>query len=112
MTPASSATPASASASSSLLTMTAVLVAAPGQGDRLREALRGLLAPTRQEPGCRDYRLFERIDEPGTFEMHEAFDDEAALEAHRATPHFRAFEAQAPTLLGAPLRLVKLTAVG
>ena len=94
------------------LTMIAVIVAAPGQRERLREALTGLLAPTRQEPGCRDYRLFELLDEPGTFQMHETFDDEAALEAHRATPHFRAFESLAPELLGAPLRLVRLTAVG
>ncbi len=93
------------------LTMIAVLTAAPGRRDDLRVALAGLVAPTRLEPGCRDYRLFEMLDEPGTFQMHEAFDDEAALEAHRATPHFRAFERQAGELLGAPLRLVKLTAV-
>lgn len=93
------------------LTMIAVLTAAPGRRDELRAALAALVAPTRQEPGCRDYRLFELPDEPGTFQMHEAFDDEAALEAHRATPHFRAFEARADELLGAPLRLVKLTAV-
>jgi quinol monooxygenase YgiN len=94
------------------LTMIAVIVSAPGQRERLRDALSGLLVPTRLEPGCRDYRLFELIDEPGTFQMHETFDDEAALEAHRATPHFRAFEALAPELLGAPLRLVRLSAVG
>jgi quinol monooxygenase YgiN len=91
--------------------MIAVLTAAPGRRDELRAALAALVAPTRQEPGCRDYRLFELSDEPGTFQMHEAFDDEAALEAHRGTPHFRAFEARADELLGAPLRLVKLTAV-
>ena len=80
------------------LTMIAVLTAAPGRRDELRAALPALVAPTRQEPRCRDYRLFELSDEP-------------ALDAHRATPHFRAFEARAHELLGAPLRLVKLTAV-
>ncbi len=93
------------------LTMIAVLIAAPGRRDELRDALAALVPPSRQEPGCRDYRLFQLIDEPDTFQMHERFDDEAALEAHRATPHFRAFEARAPELLGAPLRLIKLSAV-
>ena len=95
--------------SSATVTMIAVLVAAPGRREELRAALTGRVPPTRQEPGCRDYRLFERVETPGTFQMHEQFDDEAALEAHRATPHFQAFAKRAPDLLGAPLELIKLT---
>lgn len=91
------------------VTMIAVLVATPGRRDDLRAALTGLVAPTRREPGCRDYRLFELADEPGTFQMHEQFDDEAALEAHRATPHFQDFAKRTPELLGKPLQLIKLT---
>ncbi|OWQ86254.1 antibiotic biosynthesis monooxygenase [Roseateles aquatilis] len=93
------------------LTMIAVLVARPGQRERLRTELSRLIEPTRAEPGCLDYVLFELRDEPGTFYMREAFTDEAALDAHRAMPHFRAFEAVAGDLLGAPLRLVKLDRV-
>lgn len=91
------------------VSMIAVIVAAPGRREDLRAELTALVAPTRQEPGCRDYRLFELEESPGTFQMHEQFDDEAALEAHRAMPHFQAFAKKAPALLGAPLQLIKLT---
>lgn len=89
----------------------AILKARPGQRDQLRESLLALIEPTRAEPGCLDYVLFELRDEPGTFYMREAFTSAAALEAHKAMPHFQAFAAKAGNLLAEPLRLVFLDRV-
>jgi quinol monooxygenase YgiN len=89
----------------------AVLKAEAGQRQALRESLLALIEPTRAEPGCLDYVLFELRDEPGTFYMREAFTSVAALEAHKAMPHFQAFAAKAGNLLAEPLRLVFLDRV-
>ncbi|WID96623.1 putative quinol monooxygenase [Bosea vestrisii] len=89
----------------------AVLKAKPGQREQLRQNLLALIEPTRAEPGCLDYVLFELRDEPGTFYMREAFTSPAALEVHKATPHFQAFAATAGDLLAEPLRLVALDRV-
>lgn len=89
----------------------AILKAKPGQRDQLRESLLALIEPTRAEKGCLDYVLFELRGEPGTFYMREAFTSSAALELHKATPHFQAFAARAGNLLAEPLRLVFLDRV-
>lgn len=89
----------------------AVLKANPGQREALRDSLLALIEPTRAEPGCLDYVLFELRDEPGTFYMREAFTSSAALDLHKATPHFQAFAAKAGNLLAEPLRLVFLDRV-
>ena len=89
----------------------AILEAKAGQRDPLRDALRTLVPLTRQEPGCLDYTLFERIDSPGTFYMRESFRDQAALDAHFSMPYFKAFEKRFDELLTRPLQLVGLTEV-
>jgi len=89
----------------------AVLKASPGHRAQLRDALLALIEPTRAEPGCLDYVLFELRDEPGTFYMREAFTSSAALELHKSLPHFQAFAAKASELLAEPLRLIVLERV-
>lgn len=86
----------------------AILKATPGQREALSAALRALVPSTRQEPGCLDYTLFELRDEPGSFYMRESFKDQAALDAHFATPYFQAFEKRFDELLDEPIRLVFL----
>lgn len=93
------------------LTAIAALKARTGRREELRDALLALIEPTRAEPGNLDYVLFEVRDAPGTFYMREAFIDAAALERHKALPHFRAFAARLDDLLAEPLRLILLDRV-
>lgn len=86
----------------------AILRALPGRRDALLTALLRLIEPTRAEPGNQDYVLFESRSEPGTFYMREAFDDQAALDTHFATPHFQAFAQGVDALLASPLELLFL----
>jgi quinol monooxygenase YgiN len=95
-------------ASQQPLSFIAVLKARPEAREALCDALRALVLPTRQEPGCLDYQLFELTDEPGTFYMRESFMDELALEAHRETAHFQAFAARLEPWLAEPLRVIRL----
>ena len=94
-----------------MISIIAVLKARPGKTESLRDALKALLLPTRQEPGNLDYTLFQLRDEPETFYMRESWRDEAALEEHIALPHFQAFIGQMEGLLAEPLRLDYLTPI-
>ena len=62
----------------------------PGQGDAVEAALQKMAAAVaRDEPGCLLYRAARSVDEPDVFVLYEEYVDEAALLAHRETPHFR-----------------------
>lgn len=94
--------------SSEKLTAIAVLKARASKREDLRGALLALIEPTRAEPGNLDYALFELCDSPGTFYMRETFIDAAALDQHKALPHFQAFAARLDELLAEPLELIFL----
>jgi quinol monooxygenase YgiN len=65
--------------------------AAPGNEEHVERVLLELAAATREEPGCRAYRPTRSLDDPRVFLIYEEYDDEAALEAHSASEHFRRY---------------------
>lgn len=89
----------------------AVLTARPGKREELRASLLDLIEPTRAEAGNLDYVLFEQRDELGSFYMREAFQSQAALDAHIAAPHFRVFAEKMDELLVEPPRLIFLNQI-
>lgn len=62
----------------------------PGQGDSIEAALREI-APliAAGEPDCKFYQASRSQDNPDNFLLYEHYTDEAALLAHRETPHFK-----------------------
>ncbi|WP_447760297.1 putative quinol monooxygenase [Sphingopyxis panaciterrae] len=81
----------------------ATLRVQPGKEEEF-EAVFAELAPAvaANEPGNSYYRLF-RGDEAGVYKVMECYDDEAAVDAHRASDHFRTIGARlGPCLAGAP----------
>ena len=56
---------------------------------RVRETLSALAGPSRAEPGCLCYMPHFVDGEPATVLIYEQYRDEAAVEAHRATEHFK-----------------------
>ena len=46
-------------------------------------------AVRRDEPGCLVYRAARSTEDRDVFVLYEEYEDEAALLAHRETPHFR-----------------------
>ncbi len=50
--------------------------------------LDALTIATKREPGCLEYAAFQSTDDPAQFLIHEAYADEAAIEAHRETPYY------------------------
>jgi quinol monooxygenase YgiN len=53
------------------------------------ESLRLLAAASRQEPGCISYIPHQLEDDPNTVLIYEQYRDAKALEAHRASEHFK-----------------------
>ncbi|NHH83245.1 putative quinol monooxygenase [Burkholderia gladioli] len=41
------------------------------------------------EPGCLGYEVFRGVDDPATILLLERYRDPVAVEAHRASPHYR-----------------------
>ena len=71
-----------------------VFVAKPAHRDDFRRAMiENATASREREPGCRQFDVCEKADGSEIF-LYEIYDDEAAFAAHRATDHFRSFDAQ------------------
>jgi quinol monooxygenase YgiN len=66
-------------------------VACKGKENQLRALLQGMLTPTRAEPGCKLYELYES-DARGRFYFYEEWESQAALDQHVSTPHFKQLE--------------------
>jgi quinol monooxygenase YgiN len=50
---------------------------------------REILAATRKEEGCIEYRLFVNPKEPGTYVFIEEWASQAVLDRHMASEHFK-----------------------
>jgi quinol monooxygenase YgiN len=72
------------------LTAVTFIRGVPGKEAELERELLALTAPTRAEPGALRYDLYRSASAPNQFMRLEEWRDEAALEAHKQTPHLRA----------------------
>jgi len=78
------------------------VTARPDTVAELQTLLLGLLEPTRREPGCLRYTLLRNSHEPTDFTFVEEWADQAALDAHLASPHLQATVAAVSPLLASP----------
>ncbi len=58
------------------------------------------------EPGCLRFNVLRDQQDQNVYYFFEVYRDEAALEAHRAAPHYAVWRAAADTLDGPPRRRV------
>lgn len=62
------------------------------------------------EPGCQQFDVCRDPADAGTFFLYELYDDQAAIAAHVASPHYLAFDAQTkPWVLSKKVRHLALT---
>ncbi len=73
------------------IAVVAISVAKPGCEEQLREALVGIVGPTRKEPGALQYDLHRDVSEPRRFVFVERWESEAALAAHAKSAHIAAY---------------------
>jgi len=71
-----------------------------GKGDEVASVLALHRPATVAEPGCRAFVVNRSQDDGDRFVLYEQYADEAAFEAHRASPHFKRYiEGQVVPLL-------------
>ncbi|KWE49235.1 antibiotic biosynthesis monooxygenase [Burkholderia ubonensis] len=89
------------------IAVVALIVAKPGEEEKLRVALEGIVEPTRNEPGALQYDLHRDLKEPARFVFVERWASEAALAAHAGSAHILAYrEAAAGWIASSEIRVL------
>ena len=76
--------------------------------ERREDAVRLALDVSREtvkEAGCRSYRFYADLEDPGLFFLFEEWDGPDALARHFATPHMARFMSEAPALLAGGIEI-------
>ena len=60
-----------------------------GEEKRVEDVIKEMTPPSRAEEGNLFYQAQVNPEEPRVFFLYEQYVDEAAYEAHKATPHFQ-----------------------
>jgi quinol monooxygenase YgiN len=81
-----------------------------GQEAAVESILRGMIGKTRSEPGCQRYDFYRSALTPsGTmFCLVEKYADDAAIQAHRLTEHYKDYRARIMELLERPIEVTML----
>jgi len=75
----------------------------PGERERFLRAIEvDALGSERDEPGCMRFNVLQDGRDENVYYFYEVYRDDAALEAHRAAPHYAVWRAAADTLDGPP----------
>ena len=83
-----------ASAQSASLYVNAVdLDIVPSEFDKFIAAIKENGASAVTEPGCREFNILVSAKDPHHVFLYEVYDNAAALDAHRATDHFKKYQA-------------------
>ncbi len=72
-----------------MLVLAVTWVAKQGKEKQAAELFRELTGASRKEPGCIGYTVHVHNERPREFFLYEVYKDQAALDAHRASPHFQ-----------------------
>ena len=91
--------------SDSNLTVIAQIKVKEGMEGNVREELFKLMAPTRSEPGCIVYDLYQSTDDKQTFMFYECWMSKRDLDEHLQKPHIKAFMDKAGGMLEEPLKV-------
>jgi quinol monooxygenase YgiN len=69
------------------------LLVKPGHEQQVADFFVPLTEASRKEPGCLFYVAHQHRDDPRKFLVYEQYKDDAALDAHRNSDHFKRYAA-------------------
>jgi len=72
-----------------VIVLVAKLLAKPGQAETVAEAFREMAPLSMAEIGCFNYLVSQSVDNPNQFLVYEEYADEAALQLHKDSLHFK-----------------------
>jgi quinol monooxygenase YgiN len=73
-----------------VITAVTLIHGIPGKEQDLERHLLSLARPTRSEPGCVAYDLYQSPEQKHEFMRYEVWSSREALETHKGAPHLRA----------------------
>ena len=73
--------------------------------DRAREAALSIVEDSRAENGCINYDFHQAINDATVFLWHETWKNQAAIDAHGESEHFKRFSAEVKDLTDEPLKI-------
>jgi autoinducer 2-degrading protein len=83
----------------------------PEQREKFLKAIEhDALGSEREEPGCLRFNVLQDEKDANVYYFFEVYKDQAALEAHRAAPHYAVWRAAVDTLDG-PTEATRCTTV-
>jgi autoinducer 2-degrading protein len=83
----------------------------PAQRKQFLKAIEAdALGSERDEPGCLRFNVLHDPEDVNTYYFYEVYENAAAVEAHRAMPHYATWKAAADTLDG-PVEISRLETV-
>ena len=71
-----------------MLVLAVTWKAKPGNQAEMARLFTLLQEEARKEPGCRMFIVHRHLSDATRFFIYEQYDDQAAFDAHRASPHF------------------------
>jgi autoinducer 2-degrading protein len=74
-----------------MLVVIAQYRAKPGKGDEVAAVLAVHGPKSAAEPGCRTFTANRSQEDGDRFVLYEQYDDDAAFQAHRESPHFQEY---------------------
>lgn len=95
----------------STVTVVAKVTAKSDAIEAVKAELLKMVAPTRREEGCIEYRLHQDNDDPAVFVFYENWQNPACLERHTNSLHYTAYVAAVGDLL-AEKTVHKMTEIG
>lgn len=73
------------------VTVVAKVTAKSAAIEAVKAELMKMIAPTRQEKGCIEYRLHQDNNDPAVFLFYENWQSAACVEQHMNSPHFKEY---------------------
>jgi quinol monooxygenase YgiN len=86
--------------------------ARPGHESAVEKALRDVIGPSSEEPGCLSIGAFRSTRDPQLFHVHSRWKDEAAFEIHAGLPHTVRFLERVAPLIDHPLDVTRAQRIG
>lgn len=74
------------------LTKRVTFIAKEGCEAKMKELLSAMVIPSKAEKGCVFYEITQYKDNPRKFMAVETWADEAALDGHKASPHYAIYK--------------------
>ncbi len=74
------------------ITKRVTFIAREGNEEKMKELLSAMVKPSKAEDGCIFYEIFQYENNPRKFMAVETWRDEAALEGHKNSPHYKVYK--------------------